>query len=79
MKQYQERLEKNGMFPKRRRLTGNAVAWIEEEILEWLESREVGMGQAPGERGFPQPISTCSASMCRVNQNDKTGKKGGAE
>jgi len=45
------RLEKDGLFPKRRRLTGNTVAWIEDEIMEWLDSREVGMGQAPGERG----------------------------
>jgi prophage regulatory protein len=44
------RLETDGKFPRRRRLTGNAVAWIEEEILEWLNSREVGMGQAPGNR-----------------------------
>ena len=45
------RLETAGKFPRRRRLTGNAVAWIEDEIMEWLDSREVGMGQAPGERG----------------------------
>jgi prophage regulatory protein len=45
------RLETEGKFPRRRRLTGNAVAWIEDEIMEWLDSREIGMGQAPGERG----------------------------
>ncbi len=44
------RLETQGKFPRRRRLTGNAVAWIEDEILDWLDSREVGMGQAPGDR-----------------------------
>lgn len=44
------RLEKDGLFPKRRRLSGNTVAWIEDEILEWLNSREVGMGQAPGNK-----------------------------
>lgn len=45
------RLETDGLFPKRRRLSGNTVAWIEDEIMEWLDSREIGMGQAPGERG----------------------------
>ena len=45
------RLETAAKFPRRRRLTGNAVAWIEDEVMEWLDSREVGMGQAPGERG----------------------------
>jgi prophage regulatory protein len=73
------RLETDGLFPKRRRLSGNMVAWIEDEIIEWLDSREVGMGQAPGERGFHPPISTCSASMCRVNRNDEPGKRGGAK
>lgn len=44
------RLETAGNFPRRRRLTGNAVAWIEDEIMDWLDSREVGMGQAPGNK-----------------------------
>ena len=44
------RLETKGMFPRRRRLTDNAVAWIEDEIMEWLNSREVGMGQQPGHK-----------------------------
>ena len=73
------RLETAGKFPRRRRLTSNAVAWIEDEIMEWLDSREVGMGQAPGERGFPSPISTCASSVRSINRNDKTGKKGGAD
>jgi prophage regulatory protein len=42
------RLERDGLFPKRRRLTGKTVAWIEDEIMEWLDSREFGMGQVPG-------------------------------
>ncbi len=44
------RLETEGKFPRRRRLTENAVAWIEDELMEWLASREVGMGQAPGNK-----------------------------
>jgi len=42
------RLEKDGLFPQRRRLTGNSVAWIEEEVIEWLENRQRGMGPKPG-------------------------------
>jgi len=44
------RLENRGEFPRRRRLTGNTVAWIEEEVLEWLKSREVGFGPGPGKQ-----------------------------
>ena len=42
------RLEVEGKFPSRRRLTGHAVGWIEEEVLEWLNNRETGMGPVPG-------------------------------
>ena len=41
------RLETEGNFPRRRRLTGHAVAWIEDEVMEWLSSREIGMGPVP--------------------------------
>jgi prophage regulatory protein len=34
------RLERAGIFPKRRRLSSNAVFWIESEIEEWLRSRD---------------------------------------
>lgn len=34
------RLERNDEFPKRRRLSKNAVGWIESEIEAWIESRE---------------------------------------
>ncbi len=33
------RLEKVGAFPKKLRLGSNSVAWSEEEIDAWLESR----------------------------------------
>ena len=41
------RLEKAGQFPKRRRLTANAVGWIEADVEEWVRSRETGMGRPP--------------------------------
>lgn len=35
------RLEKKGHFPKRRKLSPNAVGWLENEINDWLQSRPV--------------------------------------
>lgn len=32
-------LEKKGRFPKRVRLTDYRVAWVEEEVTAWIESR----------------------------------------
>lgn len=34
------RLEQNGLFPRRRRISANAVAWLESELREWIASRE---------------------------------------
>ena len=37
------RQEKEGTFPRRRKLSHRAVGWLKSEILFWLESRgEVG-------------------------------------
>lgn len=33
------RLERRGRFPARRRLGPNSVAWIEDEVDAWIESR----------------------------------------
>jgi prophage regulatory protein len=43
------RLETKNEFPHRRRLTATSVGWIEAEVLDWLQSREVGFGPRPGE------------------------------
>jgi prophage regulatory protein len=32
-------LERAGRFPKRRRVSGNKVAWLESEIAAWIASR----------------------------------------
>lgn len=37
--QHVARLEKAGQFPKRVQLGPNRVGWVEEEILDWLQSR----------------------------------------
>jgi prophage regulatory protein len=33
------RLEKEGQFPKRRRLSPGRVAWLREEVDTWIQSR----------------------------------------
>lgn len=33
------RLERAGRFPSRRRISLNAVAWLESEVQEWLRTR----------------------------------------
>ncbi|MGH9829837.1 MAG: helix-turn-helix transcriptional regulator [Blastocatellia bacterium] len=33
------RLERNGQFPKRRRLSANATGWLLSEIHAWLSTR----------------------------------------
>ncbi len=37
--QHIARLEAAGQFPKRVRLGSNRVGWIEDEVLDWLQSR----------------------------------------
>jgi predicted DNA-binding transcriptional regulator AlpA len=41
------RLERDGLFPKRRLVTGKMVAWDESEIDEWITSRRQDFGPAP--------------------------------
>ena len=36
------RLERKGLFPRRRQLSANAVGWSEEEVDDWLRSRGFG-------------------------------------
>jgi prophage regulatory protein len=33
------RLEREGDFPKHRRISANAVAWVEDEVLSWIQSK----------------------------------------
>ena len=41
------RLERDGLFPKRRLLTGKIVAGDEAEIDDWITSRSQEFGPAP--------------------------------
>ena len=33
------RLERRGAFPRHRRISANAVAWVDEEINDWIRSK----------------------------------------
>lgn len=33
------RLEREGLFPSRRRIGQSAVGWLEREVVDWLDSR----------------------------------------
>jgi prophage regulatory protein len=33
------RLERQGDFPKHRRISANAVAWVEVEVMNWIQSK----------------------------------------
>ncbi|MEI4234546.1 helix-turn-helix transcriptional regulator [Roseovarius sp. D22-M7] len=39
-------LEKSGKFPKRVKLGPNRVGWVEDEVLDWLQSRLEGRESA---------------------------------
>jgi len=47
------RREKKGEFPRRRQLGPQIVAWLEDEIDQWIESRPLG----------PIPVNTLSGSI----------------
>lgn len=34
------RLEREGVFPKRKQLAPHTVGWLESEVARWLESRQ---------------------------------------
>ena len=33
------RLERRGQFPKHRRISANAVAWVEDELVAWIRAK----------------------------------------
>jgi len=46
------RLERNGQFPKRRQLGENSVAWLDEDLKQWMTTRPVIANSAvPAEPG----------------------------
>ena len=69
------RLERNGCFPKRRVVTFNTVAWDEAEIDAWIQSKNVGVGPAPGTRksdtvaGNMQTVESVRKRKCPPQRN----------
>lgn len=49
------RLEKAGQFPARRRLSPNSVAWLEDEVLNWLQSRPSAAAEPRANQSRSQP------------------------
>jgi prophage regulatory protein len=43
-RQYLLRLEQAGLFPRRRRVGQNRIAWLESEIDDWILSRPASNG-----------------------------------
>jgi len=41
------RLERAGQFPKRVRLGGNRVAWLQSEVSAWVESKLASRSDSP--------------------------------
>jgi predicted DNA-binding transcriptional regulator AlpA len=35
-------MERAGLFPRRRRLGQNSVAWVAEEVDDWIKARPQG-------------------------------------
>jgi len=36
------RLERRGAFPRHRRISSNAVAWLEQDVSDWIRSKVDG-------------------------------------
>ncbi|HSD42366.1 MAG TPA: AlpA family phage regulatory protein [Burkholderiales bacterium] len=43
------RLERKGLFPRRRQLTNGSVGWLASELEEWAKSRPIAEGGMRGE------------------------------
>ena len=35
------RMEKRGEFPKRRQISPNRIAYLESEVIDWIDSRPI--------------------------------------
>ena len=36
------RMERAGLFPARRRIGPNSIAWVSDEVEQWIKSRPLG-------------------------------------
>jgi prophage regulatory protein len=47
------RLELAGKFPGRRRLAENSVAWLEDDVAQWIDSRPLARLRGTPHRAAP--------------------------
>ena len=40
-------MERDGLFPKRRLISSNRVAWLESEVVAWMKACATGAPPAP--------------------------------
>lgn len=52
-----DRMEARGEFPTRVRLSANCVAWVEDEIDQWIDGRLQARGPLP----MPRPLRQAKA------------------
>lgn len=61
-------MERRGLFPKRRRLSANAVGWLESEIRAWIFARETTRADAPNRERSPRTKAREGAPTQRRNR-----------
>jgi predicted DNA-binding transcriptional regulator AlpA len=83
-------LQKRGRFPKARQLSANRIAWLEDEILDWVASRPVARSVAKSVTELPQdppiaksvaelPVDLPVARSFGFRRGQRAGVKGAAE
>jgi len=56
------RLELAGKFPSRRRIAENSVAWLKDDVAQWIDSRPVArLHGTPHLAAFPRPSRDATA------------------
>ncbi|MEK6705229.1 MAG: AlpA family phage regulatory protein [Bdellovibrionota bacterium] len=48
------RMERAGIFPRRRQLSASKVAWMLSEILRWIEDRQPVLSESKPENSPPE-------------------------
>ena len=76
------RLERLGLFPRRRKISAQSVGWLRDEIEDWVLSRSVvdTLEHSPqsvneGAQDIPTTLGSCvaSTSSSRVNSDHLSG------
>lgn len=60
------RWEREGLFPKRRKIGKRAVAWVEAEIDDWCEKRSAGESWGPSSSAAHYKACTTPMSVCHA-------------